>query len=343
MPSDPGPGLTASELGPLRQSSRTTSTGHDLQVPSPQPRPAPAPDLPGRPPQLLQNPPEQVDYWKFIKEKKYWPWWVVLAVLVVLVVLMTVYHKDIVHWLQPVSARIRSLSWGWIIPVLILIALSFPPLFGHEIVIVLCGAVYGLWVGFGIVAAGTFTGEILTYFAFLTILRRKAESLEQKNLDYATLARITREGGFWAVFIVRISVVPGHFSTAVFAVCGVEFWAFALASFVTLPKQLTIIYLGVIIGNESGGRLVSSVVLGVTFLITVIAGIYILQKLKNTRKLIASEAQMLRGASMIEERSGGEGREQTTDATTEGHENRERTSPEALEAYAHGHREEEKP
>ena len=35
----------------------------------------------------------------------------------------------------------------------------FPPLFGHEIIALLCGVVYGLWIGFAIVAAGTFIGE----------------------------------------------------------------------------------------------------------------------------------------------------------------------------------------
>ncbi|KAF3916484.1 hypothetical protein ABW20_dc0100587 [Dactylellina cionopaga] len=244
---------------------------------------------------------EKTDYWRFIKEKKFWPWWGVLVVLAVLVVLMTVYHKDIVHWLQPVSARIRSLSWGWLIPVLILIALSFPPLFGHEIIIVLCGAVYGLWIGFGIVAAGTFIGEILTYFAFRTVLRSRAENLERKNLDYAALARITREGGFWIVLIVRLSVIPGHFSTAVFAVCRVNFWAFAFASLVTLPKQLIIVYLGVIIGNDSGGRLVSDIVLGVTFLITIAAGVYIWWKLRNARRLMLLEASARGGGETRKE------------------------------------------
>ena len=45
------------------------------------------------------------------------------------------------------------------IPIVILIVISFPPLFGHEIVALLCGVVYGLWIGFGVVAAGTFIGE----------------------------------------------------------------------------------------------------------------------------------------------------------------------------------------
>jgi hypothetical protein len=35
-----------------------------------------------------------------------------------------------------------------------------PQLFGHEIIAILCGVVWGLWIGFAIVAAGTFLGEL---------------------------------------------------------------------------------------------------------------------------------------------------------------------------------------
>ena len=53
----------------------------------------------------------------------------------------------------------RDLPAGWIIPIVILILISFPPLFGHELVALLCGVIYGLWEGFLVVAAGTFLGE----------------------------------------------------------------------------------------------------------------------------------------------------------------------------------------
>lgn len=61
--------------------------------------------------------------------------------------------------LRPFSEKVRDLPAGWLIPVAILIVISFPPLFGHEVIALLCGVVYGLWIGFAIVAAGTFIGE----------------------------------------------------------------------------------------------------------------------------------------------------------------------------------------
>jgi uncharacterized membrane protein YdjX (TVP38/TMEM64 family) len=61
--------------------------------------------------------------------------------------------------LRPFSEKVRDLPAGWLIPIAILVIISFPPLFGHEIIALLCGVVYGLWIGFAIVAAGTFIGE----------------------------------------------------------------------------------------------------------------------------------------------------------------------------------------
>lgn len=70
------------------------------------------------------------------------------------------YHKQILEWLKPMAEFLRDLPGGWSIPIGILIVLSFPPLFGQEIVCVLTGVVWGLWVGFGLVCAGTFIGEV---------------------------------------------------------------------------------------------------------------------------------------------------------------------------------------
>lgn len=61
--------------------------------------------------------------------------------------------------LEPLSAFIRGLPAGFLIPGAIAFVLSFPPLFGHEIIAILCGAEYGLYAGFAIIAVGTIVGE----------------------------------------------------------------------------------------------------------------------------------------------------------------------------------------
>ena len=80
----------------------------------------------------------------------------------------------------PLADSSFQLKFGWLIPIAGLFVISFPPvrlsfhsrsdlsnecmqLFGHEIVAVICGLVWGLGIGFAIVCAGTLIGEIGNY------------------------------------------------------------------------------------------------------------------------------------------------------------------------------------
>ncbi|KAF3911192.1 hypothetical protein AA313_de0209810 [Arthrobotrys entomopaga] len=264
---------------------------------------------------------EPFNWKRYFQKKRYIPWWIILAVIIVLTILIAVYHEQIVKWLTPVSQKIRSLKWGWIIPILILFIISFPPLFGHEIVAILCGIVYGLWIGFAIVAAGTFLGEIGTYFAFKGFLRPRAEKAERKNLNYACLATVTREGGIFFVFVARLSAIPSHLTTAVFATCGISFWVFLIATILSLPKQLVTVYLGVIINNPSGGHLISDIVLGITFAVTILAAGYIYWQMRKVRPRLIAQHESLKdsvdtayeGAGSIEMGHGGSSDEHRED------------------------------
>lgn len=228
--------------------------------------------------------------WKdFFRKPKYIPLWIIGIIVTVLSILITINHDHVVATLRPISMKIRDLPAGFLIPVAILIAISFPPLFGHELIALLCGVVYGLWIGFAIVAAGTFLGEVGTWFAFKYAFRRKAAKLERTNLNYGALARVTRDGGFLVVLIIRFSVIPSHFSTAVFSTCNVKFWYFAIATFMTLPKQIILVYVGVLLVQESKDNTVNIIVLGITSLTTIVAGAYIYVKMRKTKKILLEE------------------------------------------------------
>jgi uncharacterized membrane protein YdjX (TVP38/TMEM64 family) len=213
--------------------------------------------------------------------------------------------------LRPFSEKVRDLPAGWLIPIAILFVISFPPLFGHEIIALLCGVVYGLWIGFAIVAAGTFIGEsklsnfraamtrtngesVGTWFAFKYLFRRKAQELERKNLNYGALARLTRDGGFWIVLIIRLSAVPSHFSTAVFSTCDVRFWHFFVSTFLSLPKQVVLVYLGVLLVQQNDDNLIKTVMFGIVFVITIALGVWIYIKMRNIKKVLLEEQEQRR-------------------------------------------------
>lgn len=134
------------------------------------------------------------------------------------------------------------------------------------------------------------TNVVGTWYAFKYAFRRKAIKLERTNLNYGALARFTRDGGFLVVLVIRFSIIPSHFSTAVFSTCNVKFWHFAAATFLTLPKQIVIVYVGVLLAQtQTKNNTVNDVVLGITGFTTVVAGIYVYRKMRITKKILLEE------------------------------------------------------
>ncbi|KAH6844582.1 snare associated Golgi protein-domain-containing protein [Chaetomium sp. MPI-CAGE-AT-0009] len=252
---------------------------------------------------------QPVNWKRVFLAPKYLACWIITIIAIVLTILLTVYHDEVVAHLRPWSEKVRDLPAGWLIPIAILIVLSFPPLFGHEIIALLCGVVYGLWIGFGVVAAGTFFGELGTWFAFTYLFRRKAEKLERTNLNYGALARLTRDGGFWIVLVIRFSAIPSHFSTAVFSTCGVNFWAFAIATLVTLPKQIFLVYLGVLLLQEHTDNTAKNVVFAVAFAATIVMAVYIWFKMRKIKRVLLEEQAARRKVTVTDPGEEGEGRQ----------------------------------
>ncbi|KAG9203335.1 hypothetical protein B5807_02752 [Epicoccum nigrum] len=244
-------------------------------------------------------PPEETEYrpvnWKkILLSPKYIPWHILGIAILIATVLLTLNHDAVVAKLRPFSEKVRDLPAGWLIPIVILVVISFPPLFGHEVIALLCGVVYGLWIGFAIVAAGTFIGEIGTWFAFKYLFRRKAVTLERTNLNYGAMARLTRDGGFLIVLVIRLSAIPAHFSTAVFSTCDVKFWYFVVATLLSLPKQIFLVYLGVLLVQENNDDVIKMVMFGAVFVVTVAMGVWIWIKMAKIKKVLLEEQEARR-------------------------------------------------
>ncbi|KAF8654833.1 hypothetical protein AX16_003353 [Volvariella volvacea WC 439] len=232
---------------------------------------------------------KSITNWRFWFRREWLWYYVALVIIVVVSALVTFYHEQIVDWLTPATRWLHDLSFGWLVPIAVLFIISFPPLFGHEIVGVLCGLVWGLWIGFGIVAAGTFLGEVGNFYAFKYCCSARGEKLERTQIRYACLARVVREGGFRIALAARLSAIPGHFTTAVFSTCGMNIFVFSLAAILSLPKQFIVVYLGVILDESKNGqtdsksRIITNVVLAITLVITALAMWYILREMNRVK------------------------------------------------------------
>lgn len=92
--------------------------------------------------------------------------------------------------------------------------------------------------------------------------------------------------------MIRFSIIPSHLSTAVFSTCDVKFWHFAVSTFLTLPKQLILVYLGVLLVEEQDGATVKNALFAVAGVVTVLAGVWIWFKMaKYKKQLLAEQAE----------------------------------------------------
>ncbi|CAE6399279.1 unnamed protein product [Rhizoctonia solani] len=231
------------------------------------------------------------------KDKRFVVTVVVVIILIIITILLSVFHKQIVKALLPAAKWVKAAPAGWLIPIALLIVLSIPPLFGAEIVHLLCGMFYGLGVGFLLVCVGTILGETLTFFMFRYWLRSRADKLERGkgSPQWAALARVIREGGFWVALVIRYSAIPTHVGTALFAACGMNFWVFLLTLGLSLPRQLAGVYIGVLAGEEAEGhpskidKTISTVVLVITIVVTIISMRWIAGRMKAAALTIIRE------------------------------------------------------
>ncbi|GAA5826545.1 hypothetical protein JCM11251_002419 [Rhodosporidiobolus azoricus] len=213
-------------------------------------------------------------------KRKYWIWWILAVVLIVAVALIAWYRDDIVRKFEPHKDKIVNFPASWVIPIVVLVILSFPPLGGHELVLLVVGLIWGVWVGFAIACAGTLIGEILCFYLFKYLLTSRAAKIEQESVFYACIARLMRDGGLWIIIVVRFSAIPGHVVTAIQSTVGMSIWIYSIAVIVSLPKQLAVTYMGdaIMQTDENAGKeesnqttIISLVVLFVTTLATVLA------------------------------------------------------------------------
>ncbi|KAJ7074646.1 hypothetical protein C8F01DRAFT_1101319 [Mycena amicta] len=201
----------------------------------------------------------------------------IIAVLVAVVVVLSIENNKIIKALAPVTTWLKDNNVaGPLVIIVILVVISFPPLFGHEIVAMLAGVTWSLPVAFLIIAAGTLLGEIANFFTFKYCCGARAEKLEKSKLSYALLAHVVRQGGFIIVLVIRYSAIPSHFSTVIFSTCGVSFWVFLLAAVLSLPQSLVPVYVGYAMDHKNTkSNTIENIILAISIVITIAALRYI--------------------------------------------------------------------
>ncbi|KAJ7736723.1 hypothetical protein DFH07DRAFT_96882 [Mycena maculata] len=227
----------------------------------------------------------------------------IIAAFLTAILLFGAYHNQIIRALQPVSRWLLDHKFGPVIPVAMLIIVSFPPLVGHELIATLAGVVWSFPIAFLIVAVGTLLGEIANYFTFKYACSARGAKMEAKNIRYGLLAHVVRSGRFWIVLVIRLSAIPPHFSTTVFSTVGILFVVFAAATILSLPKQAIAVFVGYSLKASSSGsrtsKLVELLILGISIVVTIVAYWWMTRKMKAARLDYIHSRRRARQAKLV--------------------------------------------
>ncbi|KAJ5050811.1 uncharacterized protein L3040_002680 [Drepanopeziza brunnea f. sp. 'multigermtubi'] len=227
-------------------------------------------------------------------------WIVPLCIItIVFAVLFEIYKDDFERWMQPVSDWLEAReSWSWTIPTAILVILSFPPLFGHEIVQLIVGLAYPLGVALGVACAGGVIGEAACFVVFKYLFTGWVEKKIAQKVNWAATARVTQEAGFRGVLVIRYSIVPPHIANPLFACTGMKFWLYMATVILSLPKSMVFVALGSPSSKNSKtakyGKVAAIVIV---VIITIFASMWIRKKMTvATRKIMVERGIALGGS-----------------------------------------------
>ncbi|CAJ0912511.1 20342_t:CDS:2 [Entrophospora sp. SA101] len=216
-----------------------------------------------------------------------------IIILIALVVLFIVFERPILSAIAPVAAKFREIKYGSLIISACIIVSSIPPIPG--------GFAYGFPMGFLPVYPAALIGASLSFFICRLLCLGRATKMAEKQGNFYKLSLAIEEGGFWVIFLIRLSPFPFTYSNAFFAaVQSVSFTKFFIVTAITLPKILIHIFIGSRLHNlademDPTSRIVNYVSLGVGILFLFVATYIIYNKMNKVVEKAAAKRFLEKG------------------------------------------------
>lgn len=110
--------------------------------------------------------------------------------------------------------------------------------------------------------------------------------MQEKHIQrYEIMQEIIERGGFLMICLIRLSALPSHFTTPLFASTdSVKFTRWLLAAVITSFRGLPPIIVGKLLKNEREDKRISSIVLIVTVAITILTVSYIYWEYRKVKE-----------------------------------------------------------
>lgn len=209
--------------------------------------------------------------------------------------------KKIEADLEPLAAKMDKTPGAFLILGALIAIVSIPPLFGHEILALVAGYVYGATYGFLILTISSIIGESGVYFGFRYWFIGALDSYREKHAkNYGVFVAVVEDGGILMLWFIRMSVIPPHFSTPLFSsLRTITWWKWMVANIAASPvKFFPPVYLGTLLRSKSNNSIVGDIVFAVSTLVTV-GVLWHINKAYKAKKAEAKERELEEAAAEI--------------------------------------------
>ncbi|KAI0092617.1 Golgi apparatus membrane protein TVP38 [Irpex rosettiformis] len=182
--------------------------------------------------------------------------WCLVFFYIALGVFFAVVGADrIAQTMYNVAQRISHLQFGWMILVVAMIIISFPPFTGFTTTVTLCGFAYGM-KGFFVASAGTLVGSAVAFSVLRWLFSARLRKWVATNEKWQALESVVRAKGLFLMVLIRASPFPPWaYSNSLFSsISPVALWQFVIATLVVLPRVALHVFIGSRLAAFSDGE-----------------------------------------------------------------------------------------
>lgn len=173
---------------------------------------------------------------------------VFLGVLEIILIFITVVKREaIMKGLVDASNDLRQKWYTPLVLMLLILAVSFPPLIGYSFLSLSTGLIYGLsFKGWFILAMSTVIGSVLSFTVFQRLLHSHAERLIRMNPKLEAVSSVLQgNDSYWMIALIRLCPFPYSFiNGAIAGIYGISIKNFAIANIITTPKAVIYLFVG---------------------------------------------------------------------------------------------------
>lgn len=222
-----------------------------------------------------------------------------------LCLVFVILDNQLQNYLEPLAARMNSIPGAWLLLGILIAIACIPPLFGHAILALVAGYVYGSLYGFLLLTISSLIGEYFVYAVFPYLFLAALERLREKHAkNYGVFVAVVEDGGVVMIWFIMMSVIPTHISTPFFGgLRTITWYKLLFANILASPvKFFPPVYVGTLLRSKSNNGALGNVVFTLCVLVTLI----VMWQIRKSYKVKKAEYREMRMAeeAIAEKRTG---------------------------------------